>query len=963
MKRRISVAVAVAAALCVPASTVRAQGGGASTTGTINGRVLDSSGAVLPGVSVSATSPSLMGVQSSTSDEGGNYRFPALPPGIYAVSYELVGFTTVKRENIQISIGFTATVNVELSVATLQESVTVTGESPVIDGTATRVQQNFKLDSLQQLPNARDFWALVALTPSVTTARFDVGGSQAGSQFGYTAYGFTGQNQLLVEGINATYHTGTSMLYMDYGSFEEVFIGTVGNGAEVAVPGVQSQMLGKSGGNTFQGELYQDYERNAFQGANIPGNILERGVREHSNELENYRDLSLNVGGPVKRDRVWWYSSYHNQKVVVQQPNFVGPIAGRTFDTSLWNLSGKGTVQASRNHKVVGYYQWSQKEQPNALPDRALLYSDLNQTWSQPIRSWVYKGEWNGTLSNNLYAEARYGESSVSASHIANNDTTQFLTVDSGRATYVGGSPKDQFIFRRPQVTGSLNYFKDGWAGTHTFKAGGGFDRGIKWDGYLQVVSGNVRQNLNTGQPISVVLYAPTATHVGAINDGPDGNLLSIDRMTIASAFVNDQWSVGRATFNLGVRWDRYHSWTPEQHQLAYSFGPLSISDATFPETTYVTWNKVVPRLGMTYDLTGDGRTVAKVSYGLYGFDPGISFTSSVNPNQSQKSVTYAWSDARVCAGCISGDGLYQPGEEGNQTASALGGNVRVDPNLKQPTSTQATAFLERQIIEGLGARVGFVYFGARNQTATFQPFRPASAYTVPFDVIDRGEDGALGTPDDGVLTFFGIPNSDIGNFPNTSVVSNTPNNGTYKTIEFAITRRATGRYSASASVSHTWQHDYPVAYPNTPNGPFDYDYSIYSAKATATYTMPYDILLSGIYRLQAGVNYARTLAVSAPASCACTFSAARGGSLANTTVFVTPYGAYRNDNVSVVDLRVEKTVRFGRAARLRLFVDGFNLFNSYAAELISVATGPTFQRPTAVIAPRTGRLGFRFMW
>ncbi|MCA1586799.1 MAG: DUF4850 domain-containing protein [Acidobacteria bacterium] len=508
-----------------------------------------------------------------------------------------------------------------------------------------------------------------------------------------------------------------------------------------------------------------------------------------------------------------------------------------------------------------------------------------------------------------------------------------------------------------------MSYFKDGWGGTHNFKAGGGLDRGIKWDGYLQVVSGNVRQNMNNGQPISVVLYAPTATHVGAIDDGPSGNLLSIDRMTVANAFMSDQWTVGRATFNLGVRWDRYHSWTPEQDQLAYSFGPLSVADATFAETTYVTWNKVVPRLGMTYNLTGDGKTVAKVSYGLYGFDPGINFTSSVNPNQSQKSVTYAWSDSKACAGCIAGDGIYQPGEEGNQTASALGGNVRVAPNLEQPTSTQATAFLERQLTEGVGARVGFVYYTVNNQTATFQPFRPASAYTVPFNVLDPGEDGAALTADDGTLTFYGIPNSQIGSFPNTSVVSNTPNDGKYKTIEFALNKRSTGRYSASASFGYTWQHDFPVAYPNTPNGPFDYDYSTFSAKANAIYTLPYDILVSGVYRLQSGTNYARTLAVSAPAACACTFSAARGGSLANTTVFVTPYNAFRNDNVSLVDVRVEKTLRFGQAARLRLFVDGFNLLNHYAAELISVATGPAFQRPTAVIGPRTGRIGFRFMW
>ncbi len=125
----------------------------------------------------------------------------------------------------------------------------------------------------------------------------------------------------------------------------------------------------------------------------------------------------------------------------------------------------------------------------------------------------------------------------------------------------------------------------------------------------------------------------------------------------------------------------------------------------------------------------------AKLSYGLYG--------------------SYAWSDNRVCAGCISGDRIYQPGEEGNQTASALRGSVMIDPNLEQPTSTQATAFLERQLTEGVGLRAGFVYLAVRNQSATTQPFRPASAYTVPFRVVDSGDDGAVGTPDDGSLTFY----------------------------------------------------------------------------------------------------------------------------------------------------------------------------------------------------------------
>src|SRR5262249_8410312 len=279
--------------------------------------------------------------------------------------------------------GFTATVNVELKVAALQETVTVTGESPVIDTTATRVQQNFKLEQLQSIPNARDMWSLLAVTPGVVVSRIDVGGNRAGTQTGYTAYGYNGQVRVLVEGINTTEGTGGAGFYFDYGSFEEVFLGTAGQGAEMPNPGVQSQFLGKSGGNKFQGEIYQDYERNSFIADNIVGKLPGQwlydpatnpsGIRDHSNQLQKTRDFNLNVGGPIKKDKVWWYFSHRDQKNAVAQPNF---LFNKTFDTRLWNPSGKVTYQASQNNKLIGYYQWGQKIQPNRLPFSTYTYDD-----------------------------------------------------------------------------------------------------------------------------------------------------------------------------------------------------------------------------------------------------------------------------------------------------------------------------------------------------------------------------------------------------------------------------------------------------------------------------------------------------------------------------------------------------------------------------------------------------------
>ena len=992
MKRRFQLVVAVLA-VCLLASThAFAQGGGASTTGSINGKVSDSSGGVLPGVTVSATSPSSMGIQSSVTDTGGNYRFPALPPGTYTVTFELPGFNTLKRENIQISMGFTAAINVELAVASLQETVTVTGDSPVIDTSNTRVQQNFKLEALQEIPNSRDLWSLLAVTPSVTMGRIDVGGNRAGTQTGYTAYGFSGQNRVLVEGINTTEGTAGAGFYVDYGSFEEVFLGTIGQGAEMPTPGVQSQMLGKSGGNKFQGEFYTDYETNGMIGENILNNVPAKflydpvtnpggNIRPHSNETLKYRDSNINVGGPIKKDKVWWYFSYRNQKTSVGQPNFIGPIAGTSFDTSLWNPSGKVTYQLNQNNKLIGYYQWGQKTQPNRLPQAALNYQSLDGTLKQVSGSWIYKGEWNGTINKNMFAEARYGGFGYYFPLLANSDTTAPEVFDNKNTLLTGADQKEQTDRRRLQATGSLTYFKDAWGGTHNFKFGGEILMEYGWYGYTQVASGNQRYTIASNGAFSQVqMYAPTALKVGSLGDGPSGNLLSIDRVNTKDFFVTDQWSVGKATFNLGLRYDNYDVWMPDQTQLAYTFpSGLAIPAAScatspaFCETHFVKWNSFVPRLGMTYDLLGTGKTVLKFNYGMYRFNPGVGVAASANPNQATKSITYAWTDTKVCATCKPGDGLYQAGEETSSTptAQALSGTISVDPNIAQPYSHQATAYLEQQLSEGVGARVGYVYYTVKNQTGTFQPNRPASAYSVPFNVVDPGLDGVTGTADDQNLTAFGIPNSQTANFPTTNVVGNSQDNGSYKTIEFSLNKRQSHNYSLGFGTGYTWQHDFPYGYPNTPNGPSDYDFSTYSAKANGTYTTPkWGILLSAVYRYQAGINYARRVSVSAPASCACTFSAAAGGpgslatgSLSAAAIFATPLNAFRQDNISVVDLRVEKTVPLGSQAKVRLFLDGFNLMNAYAAETITTTAGANFQQPTAIMAPRTARIGFRLIW
>jgi hypothetical protein len=969
--RRWGLWVVTAALLLAAAASAFAQGGGASSTATITGRVTDNSGAVLPGATVTASSPSMLGRQTAVTNEQGMYRFPAVPPGTYTVSYELPGFSTLRREGIELRLGFTATINIELQVAALQETVTVTGESPVIDTSATRIQQNFKLEELQSIPNARDMWSLLAITPGVQMTRIDVGGNRAGTQTGYTAYGFNGQVRVLIEGINTTEGTGGAGFYFDYASLEEVFIGTSGQSAEMPNPGVQSQFIAKSGGNRFSGEYYLDWYNNSLQGSNIPdaytapdafnGTNGSNAIRARSNEITKYYDTAINVGGPIKKDKIWWHFTYRDQKNAVQQPNFVFE---KTFDTRLWNPVVKGTYQINQNNKLIGYYQWGQKQQPNRLPFATYTYASPEQTFHQDSGSWVYKAEWNGTISDRLYVEARYGDFGYYFP-LVTNSPDNFFWHDTGRAISEGAHQAQQLDRDRKQWTAAATYFLDtGGAGSHTFKIGGELLKEQSWEGFLSRRGGtsNIEHIYNNGVSTQVVFGIPTGTEVESLKANDNGALTSRAALDQIGAFINDTWALGRFTINGGVRFDQYKGWLPEQEQLGATIGPVVVQPRTFDKTDLFTWNQVAPRVGLVYDLAGDGRTVVKANYGLYWHNPGVSIPSSANPNIANKFVTYTWNDLAACAGCIAGDRRWQPGEEvGAPVQRQLEGAISLDPNIKAPYSHEASVWFERQLTQTTGVRSGFVWKTEDDLIDTYQPGRPPSAFTVPFDFVDIGVDGRANTGDERTIRMFGIANAQAANFPNSSVVMNVPRYGRFKTIETSFSKRHGSRWSASLGGAYTWTENFPTdLFPNNPNMPGVQNRTGWGLKATGSYDAGYGIRISPVLRHQSGVNFARTVVVSAPAALGLTATSGTGDRALH---YVEPADSNREDNVWVFDVRAEKTLDFGGNVKLRGFFDLFNITNSHASETISRATGLSYLKPSAILAPRTARVGFRFLW
>ncbi|MGE5814989.1 MAG: carboxypeptidase regulatory-like domain-containing protein, partial [Acidobacteriota bacterium] len=587
-----------------------------ATTGAINGKVTDTTGAILPGVTVTISSPSMQGTRNDVTREDGVYRFSAIPPGEYTVTYELGGFEKIVRQGLRVGLGFTATVNVEMRVASLAESVTVSGQSPVVDVATTKTSTNFDSQQLASLPNARDFWAILAAAPAIQMQRIDVGGSAAGTQTGYSTYDTkSDQHRPMVEGIVNTEGTNAAGFYYDYGAVEEVSVTTGANTPEMPWAGVMSQFIAKSGGNTYHGRVYADYENENIQSRNIDDAQIALGVKGGGNlgatdlnRLHSYHDLNGDVGGYVKRDKLWWYSSLRDQDAQSLLPNF--PV--KPFETHLQNITGKGTYAANTNNKIVGFAQWGLKQQPNRLDTFLIaptvaIHNSADSTWNQSYWAHTYKVGWDSVASDKMFFEVHGGQFHYLWPNTRNSQAPAYQDISTN---IVSGGNQDGWFrdITRNQVLGSLSYFKDNWGGSHNFKVGGEFfnerfDDLRGQDGKGQV-PGDVLMVLSRGAPSEVILFQTPSS--------------SLNGLWTTGLYASDLWRLNaRLTVTGGVVFDRYRSYLPAQS--GPPIGPFNPTHTDFAAVdNLITWNLLAPRVGLTYDLGGNGKTVLKANYAQY---------------------------------------------------------------------------------------------------------------------------------------------------------------------------------------------------------------------------------------------------------------------------------------------------------------------------------------------------------
>src|SRR5512141_2302353 len=311
MKVRFAFWLALAALVAMPAIS------SAQQTGEIFGKVADTSGAVLPGVTVTLTSPVLIGSQTAATTETGSYRFPVLPIGVYTVRFELPGFKTFIREGVKVEIGFNAQINATLEVSAVQETVTVSGESPVIDTRDTSRTTRFNQESLQSIPSARDPWVIIEQSAGVAMDRQNVGGSASGQQSNFVARGAAmSQQKWNLDGVDVTdmNATGGSPVYYDFDSFEEMQISTGGADVSMQSPGVGVNLVTKSGTDQLRGSARYYITDDNFQSINVDDAMRKQGASTGS-PIQNIKDYGVEAGGPIVKGRAWIWGSYGKQDV------------------------------------------------------------------------------------------------------------------------------------------------------------------------------------------------------------------------------------------------------------------------------------------------------------------------------------------------------------------------------------------------------------------------------------------------------------------------------------------------------------------------------------------------------------------------------------------------------------------------------------------------------------------------
>lgn len=964
--------------LCVTLLAIAAPTFAQEFRGRINGVVTDNTGAVLPGVTVTASSPAMIQPQVQVTGADGSYRFLALNPGLYQIEFDLTGFQKVERKDVRVVINQTLTVDQQMNVATLQETVTVTGASPVVDTSTTAMGTNFTKELLTEIPNARDIWAAMGQAPGIQMTAYDVGGSNTGNQSGFRSYGFDTQNQTRMEGIDTTEGTAANAGYFDFGSFEEFQVGGAGADSGAFAGGAVLSISVKSGGDQFHGTWYSDFISEGAVAENVPdylrtintpnedGLFSRVGLCQQragetvckGNATQKQMDLNGDLGGPLWKQKAWFFTSWRlNDKY-----EYIAGLGEQTQRSKLSNkYTFKGTFQVGKNNQIIGFLNKREK-----LQDKrgVSLTTPLSAAYYQSSRNYPWKVEWTSVLGSRAFLDVLYGNwynffplRPVRDYGLYDGPWTpprQDTATGQWSATGGNNGYQDQKRYK-PQFYTTLSYFKDGWGGSHDIRTGFDWKRD--------------RRSLFNDQPFDI-WYRDNNGALAQV-DIYNSSVTGINDVVYTAGWLNDTFkATDRLTLNFGVRVEHYQDEWPDQSMKPNGIPALAgwtdprytsfVAPRDVKATTVASTTTLAPKVGFAYDLTGDNRTVVKGFIGQSRWNSADTLADQENPvGLAQLRYAFVSCAAGQTTGCdLNGDRLVSsPAELGAfQSTQGGGGFVRVDRDLVRPTSNEISLNLEREVATGLSARASWVYKNMRNVWGEIDVVR-AAGYTVPFTINDPGLDRVVGSADDKQFQTLALA---AGTGTERVYTNSEDNKADFHTAEFALNRRFADKWMLLTSFGYTWstmRHGAGGAR-SFVYRPFDSLFgdngretdTLWNYKVVGRYVMPYEIGFSGSWKVQSGFNYARTISVTMPVEGA-------------RTIRVEPIDSNRYPSVAILDLRLDKTFEMGKFGRVTPMLDVFNITNSGVPTTVrttNTATAP-FNEVTAILNPRVIRIGFRF--
>jgi hypothetical protein len=938
---------------------------GAQQASGIAGVVRDTSGALLPGVTVEASSPALIEkVRVASTDGEGRYNIVDLRPGTYTVVFTLPGFQTFRREGIVLTAGFTAAVNAELQVGSLEETITVTGETPLVDTQNVRRQTVVSDEMLDTLPTStKQANSVVALTLGLNGIA-DVAGIYA-TQLGTGTYHGKGGARTQFDGMSVQNMTGNTGYMLNTALVQEMTLQASGISAEGNAEGILVNMIPKEGGNSFSGTLSGLYTNDSLTGDNMSDKLRARGL-DSINEPQRVYDATFTLGGPIRKDKLWFFTAQREwgsaHQVAGVYWNKTQGTAAYTPDLSRpasryqWfeSHAGRITWQATQTNKFNFF-----ADVQDACICRTGTTSSGVGIAPESIRAYhfrptgFYQGSWSAPVTNRLLFDAamsatinhwpEFRSPGVEPQHISILEQSTGIRFNS-RETYDNPNVQDRYGERF-----SVSYV----TGTHAMKFGLQDEQGIL-KAYRTSATSNVSYTFNNGLPVSLTQYATPYELQNRFKHD-------------LGIYAQDQWAISRLTLNLGLRFDYFNGYVPEQHVAATPNGWLP--ERNYPRVDDVpSWTDVSPRIGAAYDLFGDGRTALKVSIGRYVSKTVVEIANANNPIvASVNQVTRAWTDANgnfvpdcnlANRGANGECGALQNQNFGNPVVTTRFSDDVLRGSGVRPYNWDVGAEVQRQIGRSMSATAGYYRNWYGNFRVTDNQLVSPSDYS-PYCVTAPADSRLPGGGGYQVCGLHDISPARFGQVNN--LVRPARDFGKQKQVSnfftFAVEARlAPGvRFGGGVDTGRTMTDncfvvDSPQQLVNCHvQSPFSANTQI---KLNGSYALPGDVFVSAVYQNLPGPTYTADFAAATAAIAPSLGRPLAGGARTATVPLITPQTRF-DDRTTRLDLRLAKSVRIGDRMRLQANLDLYNALNSGSVLALTNAYGARWLVPTLILEPR----------